>query len=425
MSPTDEPYVIVVRIAGDRAIVIGPSAETRRSGWGHRIADLAPGEWSSLLQALEPATRAFVESQRWAGGLVELDAVSQAMWSTARKLTEEGDWVQAVLRDDRGKFAHLMRVRPGTGVAVIAGGVAVLGAISAQVQTAQMARDISAIRQRVADVYQYLQSDQIGAVENAVEQVEDLVSRLREHGTEGIEAGEIPIIRNSLGAARRKCMHHLKDAVTRLEEARGESPRQAVKILSDDAIEEVMLNLDLLGQIHLATVQLELAQIAVCFHDGKLGLVKTRTAGVTQSAARFRAEIEDVCGRLDELDANIRTVFRPVWQYAIQPTQVLTAAGAAVAYTAARKLAADKTIRIPGVRFPIPLAAAVVGGGAMLTLGEGVANGVLQPRAEKKVDDRLGRLTESRTRSAQTLNQATPSLEMLQSLMAELAVPAD
>lgn len=419
MAQRDEPDEIVVRITGDRAIVIGP--EAKRSRWGRRIADLAAGEWSSLLRALEPATRAFVESQRWAGGLVELDAVSQAMWSTARKVTEEGDWVQAVLREEGGKFAHLMRVRPGSGVAIMAGGAAVLSAIAAQAQAAQMARDISAIRQRVADVYQHLQSDQVGAVENAVERVEDLVTRLREHGTDGIEASEIPIARNGLGDAMHKCMRHLKDAVTRLEEGDPTTSHQARKIVSDEAVETVMLYLDLLGKIHLALVQLELAQIAVCFHDGNLGLVRTRTVSMTRSAARFRAEIDDVRGRLAQLDADIRKLFRPAWQHLIQPVQALGAASTGAAYVGARRLAPDRTVRVPGLPIPIPLSTAVAGVGVMSTLGKGATNAVLQARAEKELDHWLKRLAESRSRSVQTLDRATPSLEMLQTLTGELA----
>jgi hypothetical protein len=95
----------------------------------------------------------------------------------------------------------------------------------------------------------------------------------------------------------------------------------------------------------------------------------------------------------------------------------------AAAYAGARKLVPGKTVRIPGL--PIALAAAIAGGGVLLALGGGAAHAVLQPRAEKELDGWLRRLTESRSRSAQVLDQATPTLEMLHALTAELAILAD
>lgn len=127
--------------------------------------------------------------------------------------------------------ARLMRIRPATGVAVMSGGALTLAAIAAQAQAAEMARDIKAIGQRVDQLYKHLQDDQIGAVEHAVEQVEDLVGLLRAHGKDGVSESDVSVVRNALGDASRKCMQHLKTAVKNLENANQGSTRQAEQIL--------------------------------------------------------------------------------------------------------------------------------------------------------------------------------------------------
>jgi hypothetical protein len=420
VSLRDEPEEVVVRVTDDRAIVIGAPSETKRSRWGRWVADLTPRELASLLRTLDPAMRAFIESQRLTGRLVELDRTSRAMWSTAEMIIEEDGWIQATLRN-RGQFTRLMRIRPATGIAAMAGGVAIVGAIAAQAQAAEMARDIKAIRQRVDEIYKHLQSDQIGAVENAVEQVDDLVERLRDHGKDGVEASEIPIIRNALGDSTRKCMGHLKDAVTKLENANQESPRQAEKGVSKEAVEDVMLYLGLLEKLHAAKIQLELAQIALDYHEGKLDVVRTRTARFTKSTDEFRAEIEGVLGRLGQLDQNIRARFGSRWKDAIW----LPASG--LAGTAARavvdEVAGTKVIRVrlPGASIPIPAKAIAAVGGALVPLGVGGVNAVVQRRAENKLDERLVQLTRASSKSSETMTQATESLEVLRTLTEELA----
>jgi hypothetical protein len=235
VSVPDEPEEIIIHIPGGRAVVIRPDAETEEPRWGRRVASLAAGEWTSVLRTLDPVTRAFVESQRWAGSLVELDEVSRSILPTARKIVEEDGWIQATLRNDEGKFSRVMRIRPGTGVAALVGSAAILSAIAAQAQTAQMARDIRLIRLRMDALYQHLQNDQIGAAANVAEQVDGLVLQLREHGTDGVDPSEFAVIRNSLGDTRHKCLRHLQDAVTTLENAAYGSPGEArVIALSGD-----------------------------------------------------------------------------------------------------------------------------------------------------------------------------------------------
>lgn len=140
--------------------------------------------------------------------------------------------------------------------------------MAAQARAAEMARGIEAIRQRVDELSQRLQSDQFGAVENVVEQVEDLVARLRAHGGRGVEASDFSAMRNSLGDVSRKGLRHFGDAVARLESSGQGSVRQAQKGLHEEAV-EVLLHLDLTTQCYVAALQFGLAWMAFDYREGK------------------------------------------------------------------------------------------------------------------------------------------------------------
>ncbi|MEU8712808.1 hypothetical protein [Streptomyces sp. NPDC048663] len=392
--------------------MFGASSAKEGSPWGRWISDLTSCEFTSLVRTLDPATRAFIEAQRLTGRLVELDPTSRAMWSTFKKVTEEGGWIHANLRNDQGKFAHLMRIRPASGVAALSGGMAIMGALAAQAQTAEMARDIKAIRQRVEELHEHLQSDKIGAVENVVEQVEDLVERLRLHGKDGIKEGEAAVIKDRLGEARHKCMRHLNDALKRLEDAEQHgSPRKAETTLSRDAAEEGMLYLDLLGKLYAASVQFGLAQVALEYHEGKPDVARTQAELITKSTAKFRARLEDACGRVGQLDESIRARFGSVKRRTWLPhvSRTLMQSGM-------------KVIRVPlrGASIPIPVPT-VTGVGAVLLppVVEGV-DAAVQALAEKKLDERLLQLTGASSRTAEFMDQTAGSLEVLHTLTEEL-----
>ncbi|MBC2902159.1 hypothetical protein [Streptomyces cupreus] len=420
MSLSDESEEIVVRVAEDRAVVIGAPSETKRSRWGRWVADLTSGEWAALVRTLDPAVRSFIESQRLTARLVELDQTSREVMRVGKVITEGGGWIQSAIRSDRGRVTRLMRIRPATGVAAMSGGAAILGAIAAQAQTAEMARDIKAIRQGLDEIREHLRTDQTGAVENAVEQVEDLVARLRAHGERGVEASDFSVARNSLGDARHKCLHHLQDAVSRLENAEQRSPRKAEKSLSEEAVEEAMLYLDLMAKCYAATVQFGLAEIAFEYHKKKPDVARTLAERITQSTAELRTEIEDVHGRLGRLDESIRAQFRPASKNVSLPSSAVDTVIAATASATAKALAGKSVTlgRLRGTSISLPATSIAVGAGALL-LGDAVA----QSRAVKKLDERLGQLAEASGRSSQTLHQAAPSLEMLRTLTEELAGP--
>ncbi|MFJ9871455.1 hypothetical protein ACIRVI_00075 [[Kitasatospora] papulosa] len=355
------------------------------------------------------------------GHLVEIDPVSRQAMKTGKLIVEEGGWIQSSIRNDQGRVARLLRVRGATAISALSGGSAVLGAIAAQAQAAEMARDIKAIRRRVDELSQHLRSDHIGAVENAVKQVEDLVADLRAHGQRGVSESGFSVAKNSLGQVTRTSLHHLRDAVARLENAGRSSLRQARKDLGGGAVEEVMLHLDLTVQCYVATVQFGLAEIAFYYHQGKPDIAQTRSERITTSVSELRAEIEDLHGQLSRLDEDVRDRFRSPKRMNLLSSASSTldaAASTALGQVTNSSLTAGKLRGIPLSLVAVPFAIT-----AKVLVHEGL-KAAMQPDAEKDLERRLGQLAGAGDRSSQALHQAAPNLGMLRTLAEELAGPS-
>jgi DNA-binding IclR family transcriptional regulator len=429
---------ITVPIPGDRAVVFAAQVEATHARWGRRLANLTTSEMQSLLQKMDPVARAVIETKRLTGALVELHPEDREMFKRGFKaISEEGGWLQANFRD-RGQVARLMRIRPGTGVAVLSGGALVLAAVAAQAQAAEMAQDIEAIGQQVDLISKHQKDDQIGAVEHAVGQSYDLVEMLRAHGKDGVTESDISVARNTLGDARHKCVQHLKTAVQTLEDQIQGSVRQAEQVLSADAVEDVMLYLHLAGRLDSATVQFGYAQVAFDCHGEKADVAATRAAQVTRAIDRFRADIEDVLERLGRLDEDIRAQFLPLWKHAGREigakvgfgTVAGAGSGAALAATPVATEAIKDSVDgsegkgddTSAERPPIAKLAvygAVIGfvGGFVL----GTRDTVREVQARKPLEERLGRLATASSQSQEIIGKATPRLDWLHALTGELA----
>ena len=197
-----------------------------------------------------------------------------------------------------------------------------------------------------------------------------------------------------------------------------------------------MLYLDLVGRVDVATVQFGLAQIAFDCHAGKPHVAKTRAEQITRSIDEFRHEIEDVCGRLGQLDESVRAQFLPWWKRAGKEIAASagfgTVAGAgggavlAVAPAAAEAVkdgeAGGASSNDEGTTIGAAVAlGAVVGFAGGLVWG--TKNTVHEVRAKKPLEERLAQLTAAGSRSLGTRGETTPILEWLTSLTKELAGP--
>jgi hypothetical protein len=429
-----EPDEILIRITDDRVIAFTAQRDDV-SAVGRWLAVPSARELKSVLRHLDPAARALIEAKRLTGALVELHPSDREMFKTGLKaIKEEGDWLQANFRN-RGQVVRIMRIRPAAGLAVASGGAMALAAVAAQAQAAELTQDIKAIRQRVDQMYQHLQDDQIGAVEHAVQQVEDLVAMLRAHGSDGVDASRVSVVGNALGDASRKCVQHLKTAVANLENAGGGSARHSEQILSESAVQDVMLYLDLAASLDVAAVQFGLAEVAFDCHLERPHVAKTRAEQITASIRASRLEVDELRGRLNRLDASVRAQVLPWWKHArneiASKAGLGTAGGAAagvavavgpdVAEAAAGAVANDgggKDDRAGpnlGAAAAFGAVAGLVGGIAL-----GTRNAVNEVRAKKPLEARLSQLTEASSRYLEPPGETTPVLEWLNVLTEEL-----
>jgi hypothetical protein len=283
----------------------------------------------------------------------------------------------------------------------------------------------------VEQLHKGVQDDHVGTVENAVGQVEDLVELLRAHGADGVSESSVSVVRHALGDASRKCLRRLKTAVGELESASGQgSALGAEQVLSADAVQEVMLYLDLVGRLEVATVEFGFAQVAFDCHSGKPHVAVTRAEQVTRSTDELRREIDDVCGRLARLNGSVRQRFQSWWRLAgkeIVASAGFAVAGAGSSAVLAAAPAAAEHVKDGGGSADGPRVAAAAAFGAVVGLAGGLVRGtrntVYEVRAKGPLEGRLEQLTAAGGRTLEARGETTPALEWLHHLTKELAGP--
>jgi hypothetical protein len=96
---------------------------------------------------------------------------------------------------------------------------------------------------------------------------------------------------------------------SRLPASDGASPEQG-RSRGRDAVSRLM------GRLDAASVQFGLAQVAFDCYAGKPEVAQTRAEQITKAIDARRREIEDLCGRLGQLDESVRGQFLPWWKRA-------------------------------------------------------------------------------------------------------------
>lgn len=432
-----DPDEFILRVTDDRAIVFACPSPEQKSHWGRFIAIPTVAELNSLLVSLDPVARSVIEAKRLTGALVELHPADREMFATGfRAISEEGGWLQANFRN-HGRVARLMRIRPATGVAMFSGGGLALAAIAAQAQAAEMTRSIKEIGLRVNALMEHLQDDQVGAAENAIEQVESLVEMLRAHGEDGVTEADIAVVRSALGDAIHKALQHLKRAVENLESMAQPPTREVEQVLSQQVVDDVVLYLNLSGRLQVTGVQFGLAQVAYEYHTGKPEVAKTRAERVRKSVDAHREEIEGVCGRLTRLHARLRAGSLPSWERAAKEIAISAGQGAAVGAggglvvalgPSAAEVIRGGDVEVSGNEDDRPNAVAAAGIGAATGFAGGLAwgtkNVVLDVLAWKPVEERLVQLAAAGSHTLSVASQSKPALDWMRVVTEELAEPA-
>lgn len=435
----DGPDAVVVYLPGARALVLSEDvSDAAPTIWGRLVAQITNSELSSVVRSLDPLTQALIKAKQMTGHLVELHPTDIKMLKEgAQTVTEDGGWIQGTLRD-KGRYARVMRIRPGGATTAMASGSLMLAAIAAQAQAEAIARDIKAIRQRVEDLHQYLRDEQIGAAASVVDQVEALVEVLRQHGNEGVDASEFSVIRNSLGDARAKCLQHLKTSLHKLEgaSAKGVTLHDAeTNIASQEAVDEVLAYVAQLDELRRATVQFGLAQAAFDYQEGRDGVAQTRLSQLKTTVEQLGAEIDDAWARIGEVGQKIRerSHLKSVAGRASKNigTKVLFGLGAGVVLPAAAAAApaagaiangggkaGSTSDSSDGVKKALAFGAAAVGGVGGLVVGS--RDLVHDVRSRKPLEHRIGQIERAREQLQGAEDISVPSLEWLSQLRAEL-----
>lgn len=414
-APAEMFDEIVVQVTDDRAFVFGDHSNKSRRRWGKWLS-LTGAEVTNVLRALDPAVRAVIDVKRLTGGLVELDPVSRELWRRGFEgVTEAGGWMQSTLRDN-GQFLRVMRIRPATTLSALAGPVAALAAVAAQVQAAEMARDLREIRQGVDSISKHLQDQQVGEVNAAVDQVNDLVDMIRRHGRDGVETGTFAVLKDRVRTSATRCAQYLQTAIVDMEAAGPQrSPLRAERHLREGSVERALLNLSQLGRLHSATVQLGLAQAALSLSEGKVEVAKSHVETASQTADSIRVSIEDALGRIESLDAQLRSLFDPErgsWVHPALEKGVLLA----------NTFSANKSIPVPGTSIRIP-SVLVSTGIAVATNAYVSVDALRQSRAESMLDKQLMQLTRTSAGIRESADADRRHFGMVHDLAEELLGP--
>ncbi|MEX2290815.1 MAG: hypothetical protein WD794_10875 [Mycobacteriales bacterium] len=427
-----EPDEVIFRVTDYRVVVFSAAGGSGPSRWGRWLGELDAGGLASLLRELDPVARALIEAKRLTGSLVELHPQDREMFASGFKaIREDGGWLQANFRD-RGQVTRLMRIRPAGGAAALSGGALALAAVAAQAQAAELGREVRAIGQAVAQLRGDSQDDLVGAVENVVGQVEDMVELLRAHGADGAGESDVSVVRDALGEAGRRCVLRLGTAVGELEAAGGlGSATGAEQVVTAGAEKDVVLYLGLAERLEAATVEFAFAQVAFDCHSGRPHVAVTRAEQVTRQVERFRRDVGDACGRLAQLDGSVRGVLLPWWRVAGK--EIVASAGMAVAGAGGGAVLAAAPAAAEAVKDGSGSGGASASGvrsGAVLGAVAGLATGlyrgakktVHEVRAKAPLEERLERLAAAGARGLES-RATVPAIDWLQQLTKELARP--
>lgn len=404
--PSDDYKRIVVPVTPDQAIVIEETISTSEPAWGNFVSDLTRTEWTSLLQALDPATRGIIESQKLTGRLVELDRTSRKLLKTAQTITEDGGWIQANLRD-HGKVTRIMRIRPATGLAVASGAVNILSALAAQAQMAKIEKDLEIIRGQLDTVIDHLRDEQLADVESIVAQVDRIAARVRNHGKRGATKSELASAAAALHTQSHRAVRHLRTAVAKAEAATGQGPRKANATLTQQIAQSAAMNYTLLAMLYIATTQLGWAQVAREYHSSRPDVAAARARETVDDLAAIRFGMDELSQRIRQVDTEVRKQFKPEWHLtkSLSPfhgEKDTLGKGVVALSTAARPTA--------------PLMAVAAAGGAATFATAGLHD-CLRANAQRELEPRLAAMIAAAGSGEEAVSQVQSSVDSLGGLI--------
>lgn len=332
-----------------------------------RKSSLTAHEVRRIAATLDQGMQAVIESKKMTGRLVELDAKSAALLKTARTTKEAGGWIQATLRNNRGEYLRVMRIRPSTAVSLMSPASAALGVVASQAQTAELARDIKDTLDRVKSLQEHVANERHGEVRGLVQEIGIHVAVARSHGAEEIAESAITGCRLKVHQLLATTLRDLESGVTHLDASDSKRPSKARALLTSEHASDVEAALENAGILFAACEQLYALEVARLFALGKPAVAQTTlelmVSARDHSAHRINSQLE----RLERISGHTRGLEKAFWRRALMvPTTASgTTAGAAVATT---QFAATRAGAIVAAQMPLRVAGSVVSAAA-LTVG--------------------------------------------------------
>lgn len=399
-----QPETVIIPISDTQAVVLD-SHDTGEVASHTSAQRLTVTEVSRLATALQSASEAYITAQKAVGRLVEIDPQTlEMMKHAARTVTEQGGWTQGTVRNARGQIVRIMRVRPVSGATLLNPAAAALGAVAAQAQTADMAKDVKEILAKVGQLQEFTANDRHGHVQSVVNEVAHHVRIAREHGDTEISDAAIANLRLKANQLHESNIRDLRSAISQLDSKNRRLPTGAKKDLTDQNVDRVRVCLQHAALLYSSSAQLYALETSRLLANGKPQVADTHLDELVEWRDHVAVQLQEQLDRLGALDQHVRGLTKPAWRRLLfVPAGAPGSAGVGIA-TAGRLAPA-----VAGVG-----ARALMAGPMLAATAAGGVHAFRQHRAEGSVAEQLERLVESVDQSADIMQQvvdASTSLE--------------
>lgn len=130
-------------------IVIGGEGAASRFG---EVVGVIPGQMAGMLVGADALVKAGIGVGEQSGTLVRVYADSAKALREGRKIYDASGRMLSVVQDANGKFSHVLRIAPATGMQALTAGTGVLSAVAMQAQLASIEKKIQEVLDCVRDL---------------------------------------------------------------------------------------------------------------------------------------------------------------------------------------------------------------------------------------------------------------------------------
>lgn len=160
-SPVFERDLVATEITPGQSLVIEDPHDPRHliviggegaaSSFGEAVGAI-PGQMAGMLVGADALVKAGIAVGEQSGTLVRVYADSAKALREGRKIYDASGRMLSVVQDSNGKFGHVLRIAPATGVQALTAGTGVLSAVAMQAQLASIEKKIQEVLDGVRDL---------------------------------------------------------------------------------------------------------------------------------------------------------------------------------------------------------------------------------------------------------------------------------